>query len=182
MLKQEPRAWYTRIDNYFTGLGFTKNEADVNLYHIMVEGKPLIIVLYVDDLISTGNNQLIREFEMKDMDLMHYFLGMEVQQKDGEVFLSQGEYTNEILSEHTTRFVLCGEQDESRYGSTYHAILEGSEACAEIPQRHILVWIVVQMDRGSEAQGFTDADWVGSPSDQKNTFRRIFNLGSAAVS
>jgi hypothetical protein len=38
-LKQAPRAWYTRIDNYFTGLGFTKSEADANLYHIMVKGK-----------------------------------------------------------------------------------------------------------------------------------------------
>ena len=38
-LKQEPRAWYTRIDSYFTGLGFTKSEADENLYQIMVEGK-----------------------------------------------------------------------------------------------------------------------------------------------
>ena len=52
----------------------------------MVEGKPLIIVLYVDDLILTGDDQLIqsckedlaREFEMKDMGLMHYFLFMEV--------------------------------------------------------------------------------------------------------
>ncbi|MGV7648681.1 reverse transcriptase domain-containing protein, partial [Mycobacterium kansasii] len=25
MLKQAPRAWYTRIDSYFTGLGFTKS-------------------------------------------------------------------------------------------------------------------------------------------------------------
>jgi hypothetical protein len=31
-LKQAPRAWYTRIDTYFTGLGFTKSEADANLY------------------------------------------------------------------------------------------------------------------------------------------------------
>eukprot|EP00253_Pinus_taeda_P026703 PITA_26703 len=38
-MKQAPCAWYTRIDNYFTGLGFTKSEADANLYHIMVEGK-----------------------------------------------------------------------------------------------------------------------------------------------
>ena len=52
-LKQAPCAWYTRIDNYFTRLGFTKSEADVNLYHIMLEGKQLIIVLYVDDLILT---------------------------------------------------------------------------------------------------------------------------------
>eukprot|EP00253_Pinus_taeda_P017574 PITA_17574 len=105
LYKQAPRAWYTRIDSYFTGLGFTKSEADANLYHIMVGGKPLIIVLCVDDLILTGDDQLIksckddlaREFEMKDMDIMHYFLGMEVWQKDGEVFVSQGKYANEIL-------------------------------------------------------------------------------------
>jgi hypothetical protein len=54
-LKQAPRAWYTRIDNYFTRQGFTKSEADANLYQIVVEGKLLIIVLYVDDLILTGD-------------------------------------------------------------------------------------------------------------------------------
>ena len=104
-LNKAPYAWYTRIDSYFTGLGFTKSEADANLYHIMVEGKPLIILFYVDDLILTSDDQLIksckedlaREFEMKDMGLMHYFLGMEVWQKDGEVFVSQGKYSNEIL-------------------------------------------------------------------------------------
>ena len=58
-LKQEPRAWYTQIDNYFNGLGFTKSEADANLYQIVVEGKILIIILYVDDLILTGDEQLI---------------------------------------------------------------------------------------------------------------------------
>eukprot|EP00253_Pinus_taeda_P003619 PITA_03619 len=98
----ETFALVARIDSYFTDLGFTKSEADANLYH---EGKPLIIVLYVNDLILTGDDQLIqsckedlaREFEMKDMGLMHYFLGMEVWQKGGEVFVSQHKYANEIL-------------------------------------------------------------------------------------
>jgi len=40
-------------------LGFTKSEADENLYHILVEGKFLIIVLYVDDFILIGDEQLI---------------------------------------------------------------------------------------------------------------------------
>jgi hypothetical protein len=104
-LKQAPRAWYTRIDNYFTGLGFTKSEADANLYQIVVEGKILIIVLYVDDLILTGDEQLVhsckedvaKEFEMKDMGLLHYFLGLEIWQQDGEIFVSQGKYAREIL-------------------------------------------------------------------------------------
>eukprot|EP00253_Pinus_taeda_P010446 PITA_10446 len=55
------------------------------MYHIVLEGKLLIIVLYVDDLILTFDEKLIksckedlgREFEMKDMGLMHYFVGTE---------------------------------------------------------------------------------------------------------
>eukprot|EP00253_Pinus_taeda_P024925 PITA_24925 len=137
-----------RIDSYFTDLGFTKSEADANLYYIMVEGKPLIIFLYVDDLILTGDDQLIqsckedlaREFKMKDMGLMHYFLGMEVWQKDDEVFVSQGKYANEILRHFhmekckPMQTPLAGnwrKEDatsaKSSYDSTYQAILEGKK-------------------------------------------------------
>ena len=59
-LKQAPRAWYTKIDNYFTRLGFTKSEADANIYHIVFEGKSLVIVLYVNDLILIGYEKLIK--------------------------------------------------------------------------------------------------------------------------
>ena len=62
-MKQPPHAWYTRIDNYFTRLGFTKSEADANLYHIVVEGKLLIIVLYVDDLVLTSDEKLVKSFK-----------------------------------------------------------------------------------------------------------------------
>ena len=109
-LKQALRAWYTRIDNYFTGLGFTKSEADANLYHIVVHGNILRIVLYVDYLILTCDENLItyskedlaREFEMKDMGLLHYFLRLEIWQIYGELFLSQGKYAKEILRKFQT--------------------------------------------------------------------------------
>ena len=87
-LKQEPRSWYTRIIIYFIGLSFNKSEANENLYKIVVEGKILIIFLYVDDLILTGDEQLIhsckedlaKEFEMKDIGLLHYFLRLGIWQ------------------------------------------------------------------------------------------------------
>jgi hypothetical protein len=71
----------------------------------MVEGKLLIIILYVYDLILTGDDQLVlsceedlaKEFKMKDMGLLHYFLGLEIWQQDGEIFVSQGKYAREIL-------------------------------------------------------------------------------------
>jgi hypothetical protein len=37
------------------------------------------------------------EFEMKDLGLMHYYLGLEVWQKPGEIFLGQGKYVITIL-------------------------------------------------------------------------------------
>jgi len=44
-LKQASYAWYIKIDSYFNRLGFIKSEPDANLYHIMVEGKLLIIFI-----------------------------------------------------------------------------------------------------------------------------------------
>ena len=104
-LKQAPRAWYSRIDTYLHQLGFEKSEADSNLYYILVGDDPLILVLYVDDLFLTGSEKLIKgckldlasEFEMKDLGLMHYFLGMEVWQSSGHIFLGQGKYAVDIL-------------------------------------------------------------------------------------
>jgi hypothetical protein len=86
-LKQAPRAWYSRIDSYLREMGFQRSEADLNLYFLAGE-VPLILVLYVDDLFLTRDEQLIAdckvnlaaEFEMKDLGLMHYFLGLEVWQ------------------------------------------------------------------------------------------------------
>jgi hypothetical protein len=58
-----------------------------------------------DDLFLTGEKELIAgckaylvsEFEMKDIGLMHYLLGLEVWQESGEIFLGQGKYAVEIL-------------------------------------------------------------------------------------
>eukprot|EP00253_Pinus_taeda_P016130 PITA_16130 len=50
-----------------------------------------------EKLIRSCKKDLAREFEIKDMGLMHYFLRLEVWQGDGKLFVSQGKYENEIL-------------------------------------------------------------------------------------
>jgi hypothetical protein len=105
-LKQAPRAWYPRIDTYLLQMGFEKSDADPNLYFIIRGEDTLILILYVDDLFITGAEDLIAEcklglaseFEMSDIGLMHYFLGMEVWQEEGHIFLGQGKYASNILS------------------------------------------------------------------------------------
>ena len=74
-------------------MGFRWSEANHNLYFLTGE-VPLILVLYVDDLFLTRDersiddckSKLAVEFEMKDLGLMHYFLGLEVWQRNGCFF------------------------------------------------------------------------------------------------
>ena len=105
-LKQAPRAWYSRIDTHFLDLGFTKNLSEFTLYLRKVNDELLMVSLYVDDLLVTKSNMkqidvFKREkedvFEMTDMGKMTFFLGMEVKQKENEIFICQQKYAKEIL-------------------------------------------------------------------------------------
>jgi hypothetical protein len=104
-LKKAPRVWYDRIDGFLKTLGFQKSDADANLYFKVRGNQPVILIPYVDDLFLTGDEGLIAwckmeltsEFDRKDLGLMHYFLGLEVWQRHGEIFLAQGKYTVDVL-------------------------------------------------------------------------------------
>ncbi|XP_030448469.1 uncharacterized mitochondrial protein AtMg00810-like [Syzygium oleosum] len=73
---------------------------------IGLNGEMLIVCLYVDDLIFTENCQemisdfreaMTREFEMADMGLMYYFLGLEITQSEDGIFICQQKYAKDIL-------------------------------------------------------------------------------------
>lgn len=66
----------------------------------------VIVCLYVDDLIITGSNsklivefreELASQFEMINMGLMSYFLGIEVLQTEHKIFISQRKYAADVL-------------------------------------------------------------------------------------
>ena len=66
----------------------------------------LIVSLYVDDLIYTGNSgkmmedfkkDMMETYEMSDLGMLHYFLGIEVLQNDEGIFISQKKYAENIL-------------------------------------------------------------------------------------
>ena len=91
-------------------MGFTKSKAYSNLYYKVEDGNPMMLLLYVDELFVTGMDAFIAdtkrklaiEFIMKDLGMMHYFLGMEVWQSMDGIFLGQGKYAVEILKRFGT--------------------------------------------------------------------------------
>ena len=97
--KKAPRAWYSRINTYFSKEGFQKYPYEHILSTKLGDGgKLLIVCLYVDDLILTRNDSVIFEkikkcmmveFEMTELGKIHYFLGIEVVQFATGIFISQ---------------------------------------------------------------------------------------------
>ena len=105
-LHQAPRAWNQKLDSNLVALGFQKNTSEHAIYCKGVGTERLVVGVYVDDLVITGSSagliaefkeEMTQLFEMSDLGLLHYYLGIEVKQiKDG-ISLCQRAYAMKIL-------------------------------------------------------------------------------------
>lgn len=96
-----------RIDDYFQENGFEKYPYEHALYLKKEVGESLLYAcLYVDDMIFTENNptmfesfkkNIVLELELTSIGLMCHFLGIKVVQSNDGIFISQSNYTKDIL-------------------------------------------------------------------------------------
>ncbi|KAL1206311.1 Retrovirus-related Pol polyprotein from transposon RE2 [Cardamine amara subsp. amara] len=107
-LKQSPRAWYHKLSFTLTAKGFRRSEADHTLFTYQSTQGIIVVLVYVDDLIISGNDQAgIQEtkfflksvFDIKDLGELKYFLGIEICRSPEGLFLSQRKYSLELLKE-----------------------------------------------------------------------------------
>ncbi|GJU67303.1 putative RNA-directed DNA polymerase [Tanacetum coccineum] len=107
-LKQALRNWYQKFTSVLLKLGFKQSFVDHSLFTYK-RGKVFVgSLIYVDDVIIVGNNQekiqeikthLDRRFNIKDLDPLKYFLGIEAARTKDGLVLSQRKYTLEILED-----------------------------------------------------------------------------------
>ena len=108
-LKQSGRNWNETIHDYLSKEGFVQSLADPCVYRKFVDGDAsncIILVIWVDDLIiSASNNKLLDDvkkslsdkFKMKDLGILHWFLGTEFVCSDGMIEMKQSRYIEKIL-------------------------------------------------------------------------------------
>jgi hypothetical protein len=105
-LKQAPRAWNIKLDSELISLGFEKCSVEHVVYRKGAGDSFLVVGVYVDDLIICGpsvvkieefKRQMMHTFNMSDLGLLSYYLGMEVTQKEGEILICQSSYAAKIL-------------------------------------------------------------------------------------
>nr|XP_017185667.2 uncharacterized protein LOC108172516 [Malus domestica] len=96
---------YKQQPPVFKSLGFHQSQSDVSLF--VIQAPVLVIVLeYVDDILVTCPNPAACQtfiqkqstiFPVKDLGLLHYFLGLEVQRSSAGLFLHQSKYILDLL-------------------------------------------------------------------------------------
>jgi len=115
-LKQAPRAWFQRFASVIIAAGFSPSNHDPALFiHTSPRGRTLLL-LYVDDMIITGDDseyiafvkaRLSEQFLMSDLGPLRYFLGIEVSSTSDGIYLSQEKYIQDLharscLTDHRT--------------------------------------------------------------------------------
>ncbi|CAL2257264.1 unnamed protein product [Prunus armeniaca] len=132
-LKQSPHAWFSRFFEFLIHSGFTASKADPSLFIFHKDDNFLFLLIYVDDIIVTGNalsqvhallQSLNRQFAIKDLGDLHYFLGIEVQRTPDMLCLNQAKYAVDLLKRATLHEanpcltpVATGSQLSSLHGS-----------------------------------------------------------------
>ncbi|CAA7050582.1 unnamed protein product [Microthlaspi erraticum] len=109
-LKQAPRAWYNELRTFLLQYGFHNSLSDASLFIYNHGGVCLYMLVYVDDMVITGNNvdhlnkffnSLSSRFSLKDLGELSYFLGIEVQRSLSGLLLTQTRYIADLL--HRTK-------------------------------------------------------------------------------
>ena len=107
-LRQASWQWYTKLLATITQLGFVQSQADHSLFVYSKGSLFTALLVYVDDMIITGNDLdcvaslksiLDQRFEIKDLGSLEYFLGLETTRNKVGISLTQRKYALEVLKE-----------------------------------------------------------------------------------
>uniref|UniRef100_A0A2N9F1C3 Reverse transcriptase Ty1/copia-type domain-containing protein n=1 Tax=Fagus sylvatica TaxID=28930 RepID=A0A2N9F1C3_FAGSY len=196
-LKQAPRAWFESFIYQLLNLGFHSSSIDSSLFIYKAGSAITFLLLYVDDIVLTGNNpqfisQLIHNlskvFELKDMGSLSYFLGLQIERSTDGLSLTQ---TKLSATEGTPPFDVHAYRSLvgplhyltfTRPGLSFavYQVCQFMHAPTDthlVAAKRILRYIRGTFDHGLHytygtisLSAFTDADWVGDPNDRRSVF------------
>ncbi|KAD2392953.1 hypothetical protein E3N88_39930 [Mikania micrantha] len=207
-LKQAPRAWFTKLSTALLQLGFYGSKTDPSLFILNSSGTLVYLLVYVDDIILTGNHpgavnevidRLSSMFAIKDLGQLHYFLGIEVVRRGSDLVLSQRKYMLDILQ----RAGLSDCKPVSSPMSTSHVLLPDDSPLLDDPSKYRqtvgalqyvtlsrpdIAFAVNKLQAFSDShwapnlKAFSDSDWAGCPVDRRSTGGYAVYLGSNLIS
>lgn len=105
-LKQAPRAWTNTLKTALLSWGFQNSRSDSSLYIYKSGNSIVLLLVYVDDMVLTGNDNYLmtrlvealdNQFALKDLGSLNYFLGIQVHTLPSGILLNQEKYVSNLL-------------------------------------------------------------------------------------
>ncbi|GJU98876.1 uncharacterized mitochondrial protein-like protein [Tanacetum coccineum] len=209
-LHQAPRAWYKTLSTYLLDNGFQRRTIDKTLFIKRHKGDILLVQVYVDGIIfgltkkelCIAFEKLMHEnFQVSSMGELIFFLGLQVQQKKGGIFISQDKYVEEILKKfgftdvktastpmETQKPLLKDkngkEVDVHMYRSMIGSLMYLTSSRPDIMylkgQPKLGLWY--PKDSPFHLVAYTDSDYAGASLDRKSTIGGCQFLGCRLIS
>nr|GEY06183.1 hypothetical protein [Tanacetum cinerariifolium] len=198
-LKQSPCSWFERLFKALFNLNFKGSKTDLSLFIYSRGDTLLYILVYVDEIIVTGNNkgtidniicQLGSAFALKDLGPLNYFLGIEIVPHVSDILLSQKKYILELLQSiglsncnlvsypMVTSSLLSLDDSIAFSNPVKYRQVVGSLKYVTI-SRHGITFAVnkvfehgmlIRRSSGSTLQAFTNVLWKGNPDTSFEAF------------
>ncbi|KAH9648425.1 retrovirus-related pol polyprotein from transposon TNT 1-94-like protein [Citrus sinensis] len=178
-LKQSPRQWYLKFDEFMITHGYNRSKFDSCVYFkTLPSGSFIYLLLYVDDMLLACKqreeleylkDELSSEFEMKDLGPATKILGMHIirDRISKTLFLFQTGYVEKILS----RFGM----KESKPVLTPWVL--SSDSQNRKSQKRMQ-----RVDKSSDqVQGYVDSDFAGDLDKRRSITGYVYTLCGGAV-
>ncbi|KAH9723162.1 reverse transcriptase Ty1/copia-type domain-containing protein [Citrus sinensis] len=210
-LKQALRAWFDRLRKALLKWGFQNSRTDSSLFFKHELGGIVVVLVYVDDILITVDNNTVIEkfikylgdtFALKDLGEFNYFLGIEVTQStEGSLHLSQAKYVRDLLTK--TDMKNCRESDTpmstgqklKRAGNEDNLIVNVTEYRSIIEKHWTACKRILRYLKATEDYGllfkpgggvvltaYADADWACDVDDRKSVGAYCVYLGQNLIS
>ncbi|KAL0544471.1 hypothetical protein IC582_019587 [Cucumis melo] len=204
-LKQSPRAWFDRFTTFVKSQGYSQGHSDHTLFTKVFEiGKIAVLIVYVDDIVLSRDDQaeisqlkqrLGNGFDIKDLENLKYFLGMEVARSKEGISVSQRKYTLDLLTE--TGMLGCRLADipiefncklgnfddqvsvdkeqyqrlccQPVYAAPYEEHMEAVKRILRYLKTTLGKGLMFRKTDKKTIEAYTNSDWAGSVVDKKST-------------
>ncbi|KAI7956145.1 hypothetical protein MJO29_007544 [Puccinia striiformis f. sp. tritici] len=208
-LKQSPQCWHHALTAALKEIGLTPCHSDPCLYFSADQSKPMFLYAHVDDLIFGGTwtpefkSKISSHFDMEDLGLAKYALGIRIIQEKGSIKLIQDKYIHSILTEfqiyndkdtaiplpnnyNSLKFTPSETPDKPPFNyrrvdpklSHYQAACHALQYLCHTKSK---VLILGQNDLGRqphELVGYSDSDWNGSKAWNSHAGSVIYYNGT----
>ncbi|GJY46661.1 putative ribonuclease H-like domain-containing protein, partial [Tanacetum coccineum] len=200
-LHQAPRAWYATLSTFLEKHGYKRGTIDKTLFIKRDKKDIMLVQVYVDDIIFGSTNKswcdefealMKSRFQMSSMGELTFFLGLQVKQNKGGIFISQDKYVAEILKKFDlvnvkaaitpmeTKLPLT--KDEEAFDVDVHLYLNAVKRIFKYLKGKPNLGLWYPRESPFDLEAFSDSDYGGSNLDRKSTTGGCQFLGQRLIS